>query len=242
MSKAPKRWQRLLLEGGAVVASILLAFAIDAWWADLGEARREREILVDLRAEFEANRTGLDAQAGHHHENADAALRLYAIATGIEREAERPMLDSLLDATLLAAGSLNLAQGVYSSIVSSGDVGLIEDDSLRYALGSWPGVLEDALEDEVWIWEDVQERFVPFLVHRAPLSSVMRFDLEADRAILSDEVPFDYTSLLSDRAFQNYLVYKAWNERFAAAAVLRASDSARQVLRLIDRRLGLGPS
>ncbi len=39
------KWSRVLAEGVAVVLSILLAFAIQAWWDDLGE-ERIREVTV----------------------------------------------------------------------------------------------------------------------------------------------------------------------------------------------------
>ena len=52
-------WTRLYIEAAAIVASILLAFAIDAWWADRLE-RREMVLVLDrLSAEFEANYTML---------------------------------------------------------------------------------------------------------------------------------------------------------------------------------------
>ena len=48
-------WPRILAEGTAVVVSILLAFAIDAWWDERKERDDERDVLLALKAEFEAN-------------------------------------------------------------------------------------------------------------------------------------------------------------------------------------------
>jgi hypothetical protein len=48
-------WKRLALEATAIVASILLAFAIDAWWDDRNEAQLERRMLSALLVEFEQN-------------------------------------------------------------------------------------------------------------------------------------------------------------------------------------------
>ena len=45
-------WKRLLAEGLAVVASILLAFGIDAWWQDRQIRKEEHEILQGLQEEF----------------------------------------------------------------------------------------------------------------------------------------------------------------------------------------------
>ena len=44
-------WKRLLVEGAAIVASILLAFAIDAWWQDHSDQIRLKEYLSQVRAD-----------------------------------------------------------------------------------------------------------------------------------------------------------------------------------------------
>jgi len=51
------RW--LILEGIAVLVSIMLAFTIDAWWDDRKEGRKRAELSYSLRMEFEANREQL---------------------------------------------------------------------------------------------------------------------------------------------------------------------------------------
>jgi hypothetical protein len=46
MTKAERiPWKRLSVEAMAIVASILLAFAIDAWWEDLARSSDEVESL-----------------------------------------------------------------------------------------------------------------------------------------------------------------------------------------------------
>ena len=49
-------WKRLSVEAAAIVGSILLAFAIDAWWEDRNDVELERRLLTVLLAEFEQNR------------------------------------------------------------------------------------------------------------------------------------------------------------------------------------------
>jgi hypothetical protein len=56
--------RRGLIEALLVVASILLAFAIDAWWDGLEAIRVESGLLQDLSAEVERNRIDLDATLG----------------------------------------------------------------------------------------------------------------------------------------------------------------------------------
>ena len=48
-------WRRIAVEGAVIVVSILLAFAIDAWWEDRGAHAAELEQLVRVSQELEAN-------------------------------------------------------------------------------------------------------------------------------------------------------------------------------------------
>lgn len=45
-------WRRIAVEGIAIVASILLAFAIDAWWEDRQRAETEQVVLQTLLSDF----------------------------------------------------------------------------------------------------------------------------------------------------------------------------------------------
>jgi len=51
----PIEWNRLLLEGVVIVASILLAFAIDAWWDERQDRQAEGNQLLSIAAELESN-------------------------------------------------------------------------------------------------------------------------------------------------------------------------------------------
>ena len=52
-------WKRIAVEAAAIVVSILLAFAIDAWWDDRQERIEEREVLLGLKSEFSRYRDDL---------------------------------------------------------------------------------------------------------------------------------------------------------------------------------------
>ena len=58
--KQRPRLGRLLVEALAIVASILAAFAIDAWWDGRQNLAEEVELLVGLTEEFEENARRID--------------------------------------------------------------------------------------------------------------------------------------------------------------------------------------
>jgi hypothetical protein len=53
-------WKRLSVEATAIVGSILLAFAIDAWWDDFQQRKQTHTLLTDLEAVFAENVSLID--------------------------------------------------------------------------------------------------------------------------------------------------------------------------------------
>ena len=47
--------KRLVAEGSVIVASILLAFAVDAWWTSRQESDEANELLTDFKGELSEN-------------------------------------------------------------------------------------------------------------------------------------------------------------------------------------------
>ena len=54
-------WKTITIEAAAIVVSILLAFAIDAWWAEKKDSDVERVALLALHGDFTASREQLEA-------------------------------------------------------------------------------------------------------------------------------------------------------------------------------------
>lgn len=55
-------WTRILAEGAIIVVSILLAFAIQAWWEGSKERAEEQRILAAIRAELHSNVAEIDRE------------------------------------------------------------------------------------------------------------------------------------------------------------------------------------
>jgi hypothetical protein len=53
-------WKRLAIEAAAIVASILLAFAIDAWWEESQHRKHLQTVMTGLEAAFSENVTLID--------------------------------------------------------------------------------------------------------------------------------------------------------------------------------------
>jgi hypothetical protein len=165
IESAPHRlpWIRIFAEAVVVVGSILLAFAIDAWWDYRGELRQEDEIVQALEAEFTLNREKLEQDIEGVREYTAAAQRLLRAARSNAVEAQG--VDSLGTDLWqsLSWRTANLSTANLDVIVSTGRLDLIRDAQLRSALAGWKALLEDMAEEEEYEWREIVERYRPYM-------------------------------------------------------------------------------
>lgn len=128
MSPSPTR--RWIVEGAVIVASILVAFSIDAWW----ETRQEREIERDAVAVLIRDLTSAEEQLADFDlfseskfEAAFRAARLLFDPVAPEEEDE--VADLLTEA--LQRRTLSLPRSGYTELVATGSLRLIREPVLR---------------------------------------------------------------------------------------------------------------
>ena len=157
-----RAWTRVLIEGVVIIASILLAFGIDAWWEGRDEARREQRHLAALFAEFEQNAALLQEAREYYEARYMDALRLLEAVDGSVLEADDPKLESALGG-LLASRSFHLESGAHDALLNSGELDLIRDERLRNRLAAWPSYVVEWAEEQEAVFTYVGETIAPFL-------------------------------------------------------------------------------
>jgi hypothetical protein len=226
----PRR--RILAEGVAIVVSILLAFAIDAWWDEARERSRERTVLTGLRAEFEANRTRLGANLAQHEGTHEAAVALMDLS---DSGAALPpdSMAYLLRRVFVDAYSYNPSGGVLEGLIASGELGLIRDTELRGLLASWPGQLDENAEDEAWVFKDVQDVYTPYVNRVLPTRNIWTSGTDLPRA---RDIP-DYSVVLGTTEFENLVGMRAYGARILVYENEELMDLVDRIVGLIDREL-----
>jgi hypothetical protein len=149
-----------LYEGTMIVASILVAFTLDATWANYQEARQEQRILRELREEMDSARARTQASL--------AELKLVLTSTYKLIEHLGPDTDPLTPAeaeallkAILDLNTLEVPSSVLDSVVASGQLGLISDVALRKALAEWPALVADVTENHGWHREETDAVLIP---------------------------------------------------------------------------------
>ncbi len=88
----PSQLRSRLAEATAIVLSILLAFAIDAWWQQLVERREEVQLLSALRTEFAVNLERVAEISAFH---ADLRATAEALLSAAADSGSEPAADSV---------------------------------------------------------------------------------------------------------------------------------------------------
>ena len=154
-----------------VVLSILIAFALDAWWDEAVERGREEELLAALLAEFEANRAPLELRIDNH-ERLGAGQDAVADLLDARGGSSVPVPDSLL-ITLLITPTFDPTLGALEEAQSSGLTSLIRNAELRRRLRGWRGRWQDVREEEQLNLRLVQDELYPALARSVSLNALM---------------------------------------------------------------------
>lgn len=147
MSDQPSTgYRRLVVEGVVIVASILLAFSIDALWAQSQDREAERQALVSLESEFESNRQLIQQVIDRHLEFRETIAEFADLP---ESELQRLDQRRVSEIVLAAANpwTFDPVLGGTDALIGSGRLDLIRDAELREALSSFLNLVADLTED-----------------------------------------------------------------------------------------------
>jgi hypothetical protein len=241
------QWRRLLAESVAVVLSILLAFAIDAWWDGRQEAGREQDLLAGLRTDFESSRPGLERRLilAQRMAEGNASLLDRIQDRGTAREVVVP--DSLVLA-ILGGPTYEPATNTLDAALASGEIELLETAELRTELANWRRLLSDTREDELEVRRVTNEQLVPELARTMdlepyfdrvlawsggdPLGAGRRIESGSGGASLTSISLTVTTELIGALALRRFYV------EFAAADLAELLASLEKVLDLISEAEG----
>jgi len=146
-------WRRLA-EGALIVASILLAFAIDAAWDERTERRRRDALLAALEREMAIASDERDRVARYHAMGQEAAAALLRFDDGepLDRLSVAAV-DSLLQLAYNSTATFDAPSGALDGLLLSGNLDLIEDEALLIELTSYPGLVSDLSREQGFLVE-----------------------------------------------------------------------------------------
>lgn len=222
-----------------IVFSILLAFAIQAWWEGSQERKREIGHLAALRSELEV---GLDIIPGAKTTMAKLLYSHEALTRQFPGDALAPE-DSLFVwlSDVSRPANLRPPTAVLDDLVSSGGIQLIKSDPVRLAIADYQRLLAIHQTNIDQAWATWAERMQPFLEGRVPrVERLRRGTYGAERPLPLAPSPFtsDFASIFNDPSFSS-MIAERWMRLDQAGRNVDAIGSLmEELIALIDSELG----
>ena len=219
-----------------VVIGILIALQVNNWNLERNDQIAEQKALQDLKEEFEDQAKRLEyARKRRELSIAFFSRKLEFMKSG--------MLDSLMaHHPILNLGNvtLNAPNGVINSLISSGQINLISNDSLKYRLASWSEAVEDVREEEDNHFRFVGTEFLPYLQRNLPLT-IINFPVtnsNPEHLFYSEsQVKGFYEKMIQELEYQNYCVMNTnWNQ-IAIIEYNELQDDLDHIRALIENEL-----
>ena len=245
------QWKRIFAEGAAIVVSILLAFSIEAWWAERQERAEERGILESLYVEFEVNRDEAAFVISVHERAIQAVATLMELSQdeilALPVEAVGEMVDSLANPYTFDA-----VRGSIDALNSSGKLGILRDRELRETLTTFVNDLDDTVEDAYYmaqtsltVWYEIARNGGPW---RAGIDSSTGLDCAGPDPSgtcyvndLLDYLPAataqDLLRLRNNTVLMGYVNLNNENAAIYASEIRKTEIQISAVLRLLEENL-----
>lgn len=218
-------WKRLTAEGGAIVASILIAFAIDAWWQDRTERIIEVQYLQAIHEDLLSSLELLD------EDEAAQQRQIGYLESLLLTDSDTPYSDELrrwVDDGLFNVGTYQPQSSALRDLESSGQSQVIRNPDIRRILASTRQRM-DGLEIAQRDFQLAQQTLIdPFLVDNFNLSHLM-----LDRTANNET----NLSILGTSEFQSRIAFKISLRGEVGESQSEVREAFEEALELIETEL-----
>lgn len=222
-----------------IVFSILLAFAIDAWWAGVGDRKQEQLALAGLETDFAGYLEDLAYIRELNQIRAESARALAKLSGPDPGEIDAARFQDLLG-RVLTYSPLILPAGTLGSLQETDGLAVISDSTLRLELVAWTRAIDFSGEMNAYLVEQSRE-LDAFLKPRYPMAPILRRTqaslqvLSTDEQMIGTAFPADAMTLLKDQEFANHVAFAEGASIAMIHGIDRMAEQAEQVLSLIRK-------
>jgi len=183
-----------------VVIGILIALQVNDWNETRKNHSKKEKLLNALKIEFTSNKIQLDSVLYYDNKVLDGVQRLLKIDPMNPIETTNDSMPIWLQNSSYR-WTFDPINGALRSGISSGQIHLIESDSLVAMLFGWQDVVADAKENEIRCIDAVID--AKFVIEKHVRALDYRYILFAE--LNTSRFQSDYTSLMRDPKFEDYL-------------------------------------
>lgn len=230
-----------------VVIGILIALQINNWNEYRIEREMERDLLIQLKSEYESNLEQLDEKITMRSNMTDAAMRLMAYIDDPDISNEDSIY-TYIDVTLIVP----TFDPIVNDIISSGRIQLIQNNELRSILTRWTSDVVQVTEEEK-AWYDFRTQvYAHTLTDHISYRNLVRRNLQTasfsifqlDRRVETYEDIGDsklmpgVNGLLADPDFENDLAFCLYLIELTNSQSMSLRQRIVDILNLIESEIG----
>jgi len=209
-------WPRIAVEGVAIVASILLAFAIDAWWDDRQRDESEQVFLQTLLDDLRVKQVLLADMSKFSEAIIESVETLLRAASNTEQMLSEDAIDHLIGDTWWVNNDALWDSAPLSQLVEGNNLSLISNAGLVQELGALQVAIERVkyhYRNDGQFHRDVMTPFMIANANMAQINATMRHrpgqpETTIKIRDLGSAKGYQHSELLSTIEFQNLLVAK----------------------------------
>jgi hypothetical protein len=233
----PLPWKRLLAEAAAIVVSILLAFAIDAWWDDRSDRRAEKLLLQRLKADFVDIKAALMLIESEHRETSAGCIAIISLPGGQPVPATF-QYDRMVALVFLTSRTFNPGSGAVAAFLSGGGAELVENPALADLLLAWPGLVEELQEEDGFLQQGLALRWIPFLKSRVNIGPYLAVYPEINVGLPEAIArPQPRVPLIVDDELVNHVLDRYKLQQIALRDIQPVIEAADNILMLVDKEI-----
>ena len=222
-------WKRLAVEAAAIVASILLAFAIDAWWEERLERNDEREQLARLRVEFTENIRLIDRRT-FESIILDACKEFFDLIETAQSRGDTAIdVPARMIVRILTAPTFDAHTPILNGLIRSGRLEIIEDQRILAPIAEWDRLLRDYTSFAERARRSVDLHLLPALTLRGDVGPQLMIPTTFSNR--SEPPPYrdDKVTIRIDEEIKGFVAAR-WRNGSSAVNRLEAARKAAEVV------------
>ena len=210
-------WPRVLAESAIIVASILLALWVDAWWSALQEKDEELEILSALHDELRGLVLVFEQNQAYTEAIMESTLRITNTSLDFDSSVSDKEIDQLIADVLWYIEPSFTNAPLLESLVNSADIDVVSNTQLRRRLGAFVvGLAAFGLEVERES-DYFNQTLMPFVQEHVNMAQVYILEFRVPGSFDETYPPYnlkDNATTVSNREFlqsqklQNVMIHR----------------------------------
>jgi len=151
IQRVGESWGSAVRDMVLIVASILIAFSLEAWWDSRRTLDEERAALSAVREDFRAARQELDSVLVRNEKVVEVVGVVLAMHPEDVAKLDSDSAHALLRYAYGGGLTFDPPTGALQALLFAGTLGYISNHELAAQLSAWPGMMDEIEEDQAFI-------------------------------------------------------------------------------------------